>query len=215
MGVCGHLIHLLSNCCQPDSFGKRKRVPVSPFLSSVWRLRSGLGCSPAAGETTWLGLARSQDAVTRCLQPIHSAPLGAEPVWRTVLVNRCPHPVRIFGVSPWLRAGARKDFWGRTWGVCLNESEEWFSSLHSALCGPGRKGPLHFLGMCWAGLPQLLFVPRGISQGSENNTSLGRNMRGGCHIRFEFFEISKHLRKLIMVGRCEKLFKTGTFSPKA
>ena len=49
------------------------------------------------------------DAVTRYLQPIHSAPLGAEAVWRTVLVKRCPHPGRIFRVSP-LAVGRSEPF---------------------------------------------------------------------------------------------------------
>lgn len=85
MGVCGHLIHLLRKCCQPDSFGKRKRAPVLSFLSGVWRLRSGLGCSPEAGEATWSGLARSLG----CCDQVPAAD-PQHPPWCRACVADCP-----------------------------------------------------------------------------------------------------------------------------
>lgn len=69
------------------------------------------------------------------------------------------------------------------------------------------RGPVTFTG---AGFPQQLLVSPGLSQHSENNTSwLGYRGRG--QIGSEFFEISKYLQKIILVGRCEKSLSGGTF----
>lgn len=50
----------------------------------------------------------------------------------------------------------------------------------------------------------------GLSQHIENNTSwLG--YRGVGQRGSEFFEISRYLQKIILVGRCEKSLNGGTF----
>lgn len=83
---------------------------------------------------------------------------------------------------------------------------------------PGRaagRGPCS-LGMGSAGFPPPLFVSLGISQASENNTSLaGRDLGAGCQPGLEFFEISESLKTIIMVGRCEKLFKIWHVSSRS
>lgn len=58
--------------------------------------------------------------------------------------------------------------------------------------------------------PRQPLVSPGLSQHTENNTSwLG--YRVGGQRGSEFFEISKYLQKIILVGRCEKSLNGGTF----
>lgn len=73
-------------------------------------------------------------------------------------------------------------------------------------CDKQPRGPVTFTG---AGFPRQPLVSPGLSQHTENNTSwLG--YRVGGQRGSEFFEISKYLQKIILVGRCEKSLNGGT-----